>query len=165
MGHLGKSWKYFSLLIQHASFLLSKVLFLLQHIIFHLLLEMDGLTDQKSPSWLKHAVRRWKELYYEILRVDGQIDLSNPLSVLFRNEIALLKSDAPPAKSHEQISPDTQSRPSTTESVKKEGLASPKVLPESDHLTESKRKQTKGSLIFQTKKSNAFFFNFPAFNC
>ncbi len=138
-------------------------MFWLELIIFSLPLEMDGLTDQKSPSWVKHAVRKWKELYYEILRVDGQIDLSNPLSAIFRNEIALLKGEVAPAESLGQSKPEAQCKPPTTPSVKKEGLTSPKVVPKGDHPAKSKGKQTKGRFIFKLKKIQCFSPQFPTF--
>ena len=107
-------------------------------------LEMNGLTEPHPYSWIKHAVRRWKEFYYEILETDGQTEWVNPLSAIFSHDNLALKAvDAPPT---------------APESVhKKQELSSPAdPTPTSQPNPKTKRKQRQGRFFVKIKEIQAF---------
>ena len=106
-----------------------------------------GLVDEKAPSWVKHAVRRWKQFYNEIQFIDGQIDTANPLSVIFRNE-ALLKQVV--SQSQAVTTPPIEPTPS-----KKEESAPSQ--PEKTPPPNPEKKQRKGWFISKLKDLQCLF--------
>lgn len=101
-----------------------------------------GLVEVKSQSWMKHAIRRWKQFYHEILFADGQIDDSNPLSMIFRNEVLSTKLVT-------QIEGITAAEQDSLHSKKEE---SPHSQPEKTPPSKPERKQSKGRFIFKIKE-------------
>ena len=105
---------------------------------------MSGVAGSKVYSWVKHAVRRWKELYYEILETDGQIDWVNPLSAIFSHDSLTGKAvDAPPKAS--------ESMPSKPEST-----APSKPTPTSESSPKPKQKRRQGRFVSKIKEIQAF---------
>ena len=107
---------------------------------------MNGLTGSKPFSWVKHAVRRWKELYYEILDADGQTDWVNPLSAIFSHDILAAKAvDAPP-KVTESMSTKQESTPSS------------KPTSTSKSSTKTKQKRGQSRFFLKIEEIQAFLF-------
>jgi hypothetical protein len=105
---------------------------------------MNGLTEPKAYSWVKHAVRRWKELYYEILETDGQTDWVNPLSAIFSHDNLAAKTvDAPPNASESMPSKQKSTPPS-------------KPSPTNESSPETKKKRTQGRFFLKIKEIQAF---------
>ena len=98
------------------------------------------MVEEKSPSWVKHAVRRWKQLYHEIQYADGQLDISNPLSEIFRNEALTTKL---------MSTEDTETTPDTSSSKKEE---SPPPQPEKQPISQPEKKQSKKRFLFKIKE-------------
>ncbi len=111
-----------------------------------------GLVEEKSPIWVKHAVRRWKQFYNEIQYADGQTDTSSPLSAIFRNDAIAMKSAA--------ASTDDESKSPESSPSKKEDSSQPH--PEKSPSTKSEKKQSKGRFLFKIKELQ-FLPNFLSF--
>jgi len=105
-------------------------------------LELTGLVDEKSPIWVKHAIRRWKQFYYEIQYTDGQVDTSNPLSTIFRNESLSAKLSA---KSSEDTALSSALIPSKKEK-------SPPAQPQKTPPSKTEKRQSKGRFLFKLKE-------------
>ncbi len=101
--------------------------------------ELMGVVDEKSPIWVKHAIRRWKQFYHEIQYADGQIDISNPLSTIFRNESQMAKL----AVEGSSVS---------TESIQTKKEDSTKSQPEKIPSSKPEQKQSKGRFLFKIKE-------------
>lgn len=110
-----------------------------------LLQELKGMVDEKIPSWVKHAVRRWKQFYNEIQFIDGQGDTTNPLSEIFRNEALMTK--------HASQSQAATTCPEPTSSKKKATRSQPEKSPPS----KPEQKQSKGRFIFKLKELQCLF--------
>jgi hypothetical protein len=104
--------------------------------------ELKGVVEEKAPSWVKHAIRRWKQFYNEIQFVDGQIDTSNPLSTIFRNEALMTKivteAEGSTISSHE---PDSSKKEESTH-----------TQPSKSPPSKQEKKQCKGRFIYKIKK-------------
>ncbi|MFX0168368.1 MAG: hypothetical protein ACFE89_03325 [Candidatus Hodarchaeota archaeon] len=108
------------------------------------------MTEHKPYSWVKHAVRKWKQFYYEILRADGQIDLSNPLSMIFSPEFLLTKiSDVSP--------------PSETAPTKQEHTPPSDSTPASDSVSKDLKKRRKGRFPLKIKEIQALSIQSKSF--
>ncbi len=69
---------------------------------------MNGVGNHKTKSWVKHTVRRWKELYQDIQRINGQLTKAPLLSTIFRNEILTSKLKQTKSKTKENpVEPST----------------------------------------------------------
>ena len=108
---------------------------------------MNGLTEPRPHSWLKHAVRRWKEVYYEILETDGQSEWMNPLSTIFRHDSLVIKPvDVPPATS--EITPKRQESSSPADPT-----------PTSQPKPKTKRNQRQGRFFVKIKELQDFLIH------
>ncbi|MFW9832283.1 MAG: hypothetical protein ACFFD8_10970 [Candidatus Thorarchaeota archaeon] len=99
---------------------------------------------KKPYSWLKHAVRRWKELYYEIQRTDGNLDSSSPLSFFFRNEGFVTKLEA--------LANNVETNSSESTSSKKDETVQPAVKSHKDPVVKSKEKRNKDRFSIRFKE-------------
>ncbi|MFX1319091.1 MAG: hypothetical protein ACFE9D_04525 [Promethearchaeota archaeon] len=99
------------------------------------------MVHKKAPSWVKHAVRRWKQFYNDIQFADGQIDTANPLSVIFRNETLMTR---PVSQSQAGTTPPIE----PTFSKKEESTRS---QPEKAPPPNPQQKQRKGRFISKLK--------------
>lgn len=112
------------------------------------------MTEQKSLSWAKHAVRRWKELYNEIQRVDGNLEVSRPMSIIFRNEGLAKKLTTSDSR--------LQSAPPKAAPAKKDETSKPTKQPPKAPKTESKEKKTKRWFSFKLKGLKIFLNPFSS---
>jgi hypothetical protein len=115
-------------------------------------MELLGVVDAKSPSWAKHVVRRWKQFYQEIQYADGQLDMTNPLSLIFQRELPVQKTTEETAKGASQSLEPI--------SLKKKELAKsqPQKAP-----SKTKHKQNKRRLFSKLKKIQCLLSPFPFF--
>lgn len=110
------------------------------------------MVDAKSPSWAKHVVRRWKQFYQEIQYADGQLNMTNPLSLIFHREIPIQKATE---QTVEGTSPSLEQIPSKKkESVKSQPQKAPSKI---------KHKQNKGRLFSKIKEIQCLLRPFPFF--
>ncbi|MFX1576722.1 MAG: hypothetical protein ACFFCF_06075 [Promethearchaeota archaeon] len=110
------------------------------------------MVDAKSPSWVKQVVRRWKQFYQEIQYADGQLDMSNPLSLIFQREILPQEAAAQTAKG---VSPSPEPLPSKKkESVKSQPQKAP---------SKTKHKQNKGRFFSKLKEIQCLLNPYPFF--
>lgn len=110
------------------------------------------MVDAKSPSWAKHVVRRWKQFYREIQYADGQLDIANPLSLIFRREILTQKVT-------EQTAEGASPSPEPISSKKKESVKSqPQKTP-----SKTKHKQNKGWFFSKLKEIQCLLSPYPFF--
>jgi hypothetical protein len=115
-------------------------------------MELLGVVDAKSPSWAKHVVRRWKQFYQEIQYADGQLDMANPLSLIFHREIL-------PQKATKQTAEDGSPSPELLPSKKKESIKSqPQKTP-----SKTKHKQNKGRFFSKLKEIQCLLNPHPFF--
>ena len=104
---------------------------------------MNGLTEPRPYSWVKHAVRRWKELYYEILKTDGQTEWLNPLSTIFSHDNLAVKTvESPPP-----VPAPAPTKPETTHPTETTPTRQPK--------SKSQRKQGQGRFLVKIKEIQA----------
>jgi hypothetical protein len=106
---------------------------------------MTGLTEHKTYSWLKHVVRRWKELYYEILETDGQDDWINPLREIFSQESLAIKAIEVSSQPVPESAPTAQESTSPSEPT-----------PTSQPDPQTKRKRRQGRFTTKIKEIQAF---------
>ena len=155
MEDLGKSWYNLAQRITNINYILVNPLRLNIRYFSRFSLEMNGVVEQKSFNWAKHAVRRWKVLYYEIQHTDGNLVGSSPLSFIFRNEAMAAKPSV--SDSGEQTS-SLEPTPS-----KKDLTPEPTAKPQKTPTTKSKEKQNKRRFFFKLKDLQIFRNPFTPF--
>lgn len=106
------------------------------------------MTEKKTLSWAKHAVRRWKQVYFEILQAEQLKRPKHKAMLVFGNE-------SPPETSQiDLISTKTKGEVKPSKTPLKKDAIQPIKLPTKSEKGSSKKKTGAARLDTKIKEIN-----------